>query len=208
MHPGTLSTLNACFHVVAIWLSVALWFVSNPTVMYGSAQDGGVPGTIDSSRRMTNGRLWTTENLNLDTGESYCYGDAELNCRRYGRLYSWEAAERGCRSLGAGWRLPTDEDWRQMASHYGGVFDDADDRGRAAFETLLIGGGSGFDALLGGGRAVDGAYDDLEGHGFYWTVSEDDPATAWFYNFARGSLALYRQPDGEKEMALSVRCVQ
>ena len=200
--------MQTCFRVVAISLGIALASVRTPGAMLRPVQDRGIQGTIEASRRMADGKLWTRANLDLDIGESYCYGDAELNCRRYGRLYTWEAAERGCRSLGNGWRLPTDRDWRQMASHYGGVFDDADDRGRAAFRTLLIGGGSGFDALLGGGRGVDGEYDDLEGHGFYWTASEGGTSTAWFYNFAQGSLSLYRQSEGEKAMALSVRCVQ
>jgi uncharacterized protein (TIGR02145 family) len=158
---------------------------------------------------MEDGKHWMTENLRLDILGSYCYGDVEPNCHQYGRLYTWESAHRGCQSLGDGWRLPTDEDWREMAKHFGGVFDDSpDDRGRQAYEALLIGGSSGFNALLSGGRTDDGQYDDLEAHGFYWTVSESDPAAAWYYNFGRGSLGLYRQREGEKGMALAVRCVR
>src|SRR5689334_20484492 len=71
-----------------------------------------------SSKRMPDGRQWTTDNLNVDAGGSRCYGDAEANCRRYGRLYTWDAAQQGCHSLGDGWRLPTDDDWRQLAKHY------------------------------------------------------------------------------------------
>ncbi len=96
-----------------------------------------------------------------------------------------------------------------MTNHYGGISDDSDDRGRAAYEALLIGGSSGFDALLSGGRAFDdGQYDDLEGHGFYWTVTESGLATALYYNFGRGSLGFYRQREGETQMALAVRCVR
>src|ERR1700756_4471437 len=74
-----------------------------------------------SSRRMPDGKQWMTENLNVDTDGSYCYGDVELDCRRYGRLYTWEAARQGCQSLGDRWRLPTDDEWRQLAKHHGGV---------------------------------------------------------------------------------------
>jgi uncharacterized protein (TIGR02145 family) len=96
-----------------------------------------------------------------------------------------------------------------MANRYGGIYDDSpDDRGRQAYEALLIGGDSGFNALLSGGRLSDGQYDDLEAHGFYWTASEDASDTAWYYNFGRGSLGLYRQGEGEKGMALAVRCVR
>ena len=110
---------------------------------------------------------------------SYCYEDAEQNCRRYGRLYTWESARRGCQSLGDGWRLPTDDEWRQMAKRYGGVSEDSDDKGKAAYKALLAGGSSGFNAVLGGGRSDDGQYARLEAHGFYWTASENDAATGW-----------------------------
>jgi len=94
-----------------------------------------------------------------------------------------------------------------MANHYGGVREDSDDSGKAAYKALLIGGSSGFNALLGGGRSDVGEYRRLEAHGFYWTASENDPASAWFYNFGKGGLSLNRHIDGEKKWAFSVRCV-
>jgi hypothetical protein len=65
-----------------------------------------------SSKRMADGKQWTTDNLNVKITDSYCYEDVEMNCRRYGRLYTLESARRGCQSLGGGWRLPTDDEWR------------------------------------------------------------------------------------------------
>ena len=41
-------------------------------------------------------------NLNVTSVSSYCYDDAETNCRRYGQLYTWESARQGCQSLGNG----------------------------------------------------------------------------------------------------------
>ncbi|MGA2741381.1 MAG: FISUMP domain-containing protein [Bryobacteraceae bacterium] len=157
---------------------------------------------------MADGKQWTTNNLDVKNVPSYCYDDAEINCLRYGRLYTWESAQRGCRSLGDGWRLPTNDEWRQLAKPYGGVREDSDDSGKAAYKTLLTGGNSGFNALLGGGRSDDGQYARLEAHGFYWTASESDPASAWFYNFGKGGLSLNRHNNGEKRRAFSVRCVR
>jgi len=84
----------------------------------------------------------------------------------------------------------------------------ADDKGKAAYEALSAGGSSGFNALLGGGRGEDGQYARLEAHGFYWTASETDPGSAWFFNFGLGGKALHRQSGGEKQRAFSVRCVR
>ena len=192
---------------VSIALSVAFWS-DGASWERLSAQDRKASGTMYPSKRMADGKQWTTRNLDVNTMPSYCYEDAELNCRRYGRLYTWESARRVCQSLGGGWRLPTDHEWRQMAKDYGGVSDDSDDKGKAAYKALMAGGSSGFNALLGGGRSGEGQYARLEAHGFYWTASESDPASVWFYNFGRGGQALHRQSGGEKQRAFSVRCVR
>ena len=197
--------IRVCVVSMALSVVVACLDTSLRSV---SAQTEKTSGTMHSAKQMADGKWWMTENLNVYTELSYCYEDAELNCRRYGRLYTWESARRGCGSLGDGWRMPTDGEWRQMAKLYGGVSVDSEDRGKAAYKALLVGGSSGFNALLGGGRSDDGQYARLEAHGFYWTASEIDPATGWFYNFGRGGQALHRQKGGEKKAAFSVRCVK
>jgi uncharacterized protein (TIGR02145 family) len=162
------------------------------------AQDRKPSGATHASRRMTDGKRWMTNNLNVKTVSSYCYGDADKNCIQYGRLYTWESARTACQSLSDGWRLPTDGEWRQLATHYGGVSADSQDKGKAAYKALMVGGTSGFDAVLGGGRTPDGQYARGDAHGFYWTASESDPASALFYNFGKGGLALHRQADGRR----------
>jgi len=159
-------------------------------------------------RRLPDGKLWTAKNLDVPVQPSYCYDGVDRNCRRYGRLYTWESAQRACATLGAGWRLPADEDWRLLARRFGGVSGEpGGDGGEAAFRNLLTGGAGGLDALLGGGRNPDGTFGRLEAHGFYWTATEVDAGTAVFYNFGKGQLKLHRQGEGEKARAFSVRCV-
>ena len=194
--------------VGAIALSIALGLVLVAGSTQRSGKEQNLSGTSGSSKRMADGKDWTTANLNVNTSSSYCFEDAESNCRRYGRLYTWEAAQRGCQSLGDGWRLPTDDEWRQMAKHYGGLGNDSPDKGKAAYTALQSGGASGFNAVLAGNRSVDGQYERLDAHGFYWTASDNDLKSAPFYNFGKGSQGLYRQPQGQKKMAVSVRCVR
>jgi uncharacterized protein (TIGR02145 family) len=171
----------------------ALWIFLCNAAVFAIATMAACGGIL--SKRMADGKRWTARNLDVETEGSYCY---DGNCRQYGRLYTWESARLACQSLGRGWRLPADEDWRQLAARYGG---------EAAYHTLLRGGDSGFGALLGGGRELDGQFARLEAHGFYWTATEDGPASAVFYNFAKGKLSLFRQTEGQKQSAFSVRCV-
>ena len=160
-----------------------------------------------SSKRMADGKQWTTQNLNVNAAQSYCYDDAERNCRQYGRLYTWESARRGCQSLGDGWRLPTDDEWRQLAKHYGGLLGDSADGAKATYRALMTGGASGFSAVLGGSR-ISSRYERLEAHGIYWSGSDNGSATAAFYNFGKGGQALSRHAQGQKQMAVSVRCIK
>ena len=95
-----------------------------------------------------------------------------------------------------------------MAKHYGGIRDDSTDGRKAAYDALMTGSSSGFNALLGGGRNPDGQYARGAAHGFYWTASATGPGNAWFYNFGRNSRFLNRHDDGEKARAFSVRCVR
>ncbi len=165
-------------------------------------------GTAPASKRMLDGNEWTTENLAVDVDGSFCYENADAHCRRYGRLYTWDAAQRACRALGEGWRLPSNDDWQRMARGYGGVRGDSADEGKAAFAALIIGGSSGFNAVFGGGRDTGGEYARVEAHGFYWTATESGPGAAWFYNLGKNGQFLNRHAGGEKDRALAVRCVR
>jgi uncharacterized protein (TIGR02145 family) len=161
-------------------------------------------GNAYTVKDMSDGRTWTTTNLRLALPGSYCHGDAESQCLRLGRLYTWGSASQACTRLGAGWRLPTDDEWRQLANAYGGLLGDPE--GRAESTALRVGRRSGFNAELGGNRDAGGSYARLNEHGFYWTATESDNEHAWFYNFGR--LGLNRHRGGDKAMAVSVRCIE
>ena len=156
---------------------------------------------------MRDGRTWLTQNLNINIPGSYCYIDSSENCPKYGRLYTWESAKKGCEMLGKGWRLPTNEEWEQMAKHYGGIRTDTGQDGKEAYKRLIEGGDSEFNILFGGTRDPSGGYRRVEAHGFFWTATEYDSTHAWFYNLGKGGQFVNRHNDGEKPQALSVRCI-
>ena len=164
-------------------------------------------GNIYSVRVMKDGRQWLTQNLNINMPGSYCYNDSLENCLKYGRLYIWESAKKGCEMLGKDWRLPTNAEWEQMAQHYGGVRTDTGQDGKEAYKRLISGGDSGFNILFGGTRDPSGSYRRVEAHGFYWTATQSDSTTAWFYNLGKGGQIVNRHNDGENSAAISVRCI-
>jgi uncharacterized protein (TIGR02145 family) len=178
---------------------------------FGLANCAGSPtARISPSNRlsqsMPDGKHWTLANLNVEFPGSYCYDEDPSKCERYGRLYTWAAAQQACGSLGSFWRLPSMEDWKKLAQIYGGLSGDGPGNGKVAYRELLVGGRSGLEMRLGGGRQEDG-YARLEAHGFYWSTSEESPTSVRLLNFGKGSGKVFDQNGGEKTNAYSVRCV-
>jgi len=87
--------------------------------------------------------LWITTNLQVNTAQSYCYADSNTYCQKYGRLYTWSAAQQACAAFGNGWRLPAQEEWQQLNAVYGNGPTDSITTRRAAYPVLLNGGSSG-----------------------------------------------------------------
>ena len=159
-----------------------------------------------ADKLMPDGKRWTLENLRVDIAGSHCYENSPQHCERYGKLYTWTAAQEACRSLGPAWRLPSMDDWKALARHYGGLSGDGDSDGRTAYREMLVGGKSGLEMLLGGGRNEQESR-RLEAHGFYWSTTEQSSTIARLVNFGKGSGKVFDQDGGEKTTAYSVRCV-
>jgi len=83
-----------------------------------AAHGQAVPDTITDPRDgyrypvVSLGRLrWFAENLRYRTSDSRCYENDEANCEDHGRLYRLEDALKACP---AGWRVPSEDDWRAL----------------------------------------------------------------------------------------------
>lgn len=201
-------------------LSIPVISISSSTTLYSiHASTAELPGKEDSLlidkdgnkysiKLFSDNTIWMTTNLKLNVPGSYCYENEQIHCKQYGRLYTWESAQQGCALLGDGWRLPANKDWMLLISNFIGNPADTLENRKSAYKAMIYGGKSQFNAVLGGGRNEDGTYRRGDAHGFYWTASSIDKDYAWYYNFGKGSLALYLQNEGEKSMAVSVRCVK
>jgi uncharacterized protein (TIGR02145 family) len=61
-------------------------------------------------------QTWMAENLNYKTDSSWCYDNKDSNCKKYGRLYHWDAAMKACP---AGWHLPDTAEWGKLENFVG-----------------------------------------------------------------------------------------
>jgi uncharacterized protein (TIGR02145 family) len=147
---------------------------------------------------------WMAQNLNFQTGNSWCYNNNESNCQKYGRLYDWNTAMVACP---AGWRLPTDDDWNNLVEAVGG-YDVADTRLKSGSPDWNGTDDFGFSALLGGHRDTDGTFWNVGTTGDWWSATEHDATIARY----RLMLSDDRSEEssshwGDKTLGFSLRCV-
>ncbi len=64
-------------------------------------------------------QTWIVENLKYEMEGSLCYENKKDNCKKYGRLYSMDAAKKACPS---GWHPATNGEWKTMLETLGNVF--------------------------------------------------------------------------------------
>ena len=170
---------------------------------FTDSRDGRIYNTVNIE-----GQIWMAENVNYEISNSYCYEDDSDNCQKYGRLYTWDAAQSVCPD---GFHLPTLDEWKILIRNVGGEdlaghllksssgwHDDYTGNGSNAF---------GFKALPGGFRNSEGEYFDLSDYASFWTVSEADSQNGYYVSISYED-ALAELDKSDKHYAQSVRCVE
>ena len=163
---------------------------------------GPTSGTFTDTRDQTtykwvklrDNNIWLAENLRFEAKESWCY--KKKNCTQYGRLYTWAAAQKACPE---GWRLATKRDWEKLKSVY--------DTKASSYRSLVHGGDTQFEAMLGGLREKDDYFSSIDKFGNFWTKDEMDSASAYYYSFNSFDEELYEEEES-KEAAFSCRCIK
>ncbi len=149
--------------------------------------------------------------IDLTTG-AYCdYENTPANSVTYGKLFNWYAVHDTRRLAPMGWHVPSDEDWTILTTFLGGA-DVAGGKMKEAgtlhWSTPNAGAdnSSGFTALPGGARGMDGSFFAGGKYSHWWLANETDAAKAsecaMDYNktiVTNGSLL--------KIFGFSVRCV-
>jgi len=153
------------------------------------------------------GLKWMAENLSYKAKGSLCYKGNELNCQKYGRLYDWNAAIKACPG---GWRLPSSEDWDDLAKAAGGKIASKKLKSKTEWNGTDE---FGFSALPGGSKGNQ--YENFHDMGLYgrWWTSTSDGADGSSFDFASGKgigtsgNEIFEFGNG-KTFYHSVRCIQ
>ena len=134
-------------------------------------------------------QVWMAENLNYATENSYCNEDTDRSCTKYGRLYTWAAAETACPS---GYHLPNATEWN-------GLFDAVGGKDTAAEVLESRSGGEdsfGFSVLPANVNDTD-----------FWSSSESGSGYAYYVHFGFLMVELYLDY-GNKDNGHSIRCLK
>ena len=152
-------------------------------------------------------KIWMAENLNyeMDDGiKSWCNGNKQENCDKYGRLYTYKSATYACPP---GWRLPEVEEWPERGNG-----------GHPAFLNYAVVGWYGgkdtygFSILPAGNYSAKSQYFFEPGGGttYFWTMTIDtrNNNCATMIHFGSGSEGMVSVCASDENDGLSVRCLK
>jgi len=170
-------------------------------------------GTLTDSRNgrtygtmKAGAKTWMTDNINIETGNSWCYDNDTSSCYAYGRLYDWETAKTVCPQ---GWRLPTIKEW--------GVFLKAVNDKDAAYKRARAKESNDDDAdnypnlplILGGGHyRIGGEYANIGGYSYWWAAAEKSNQYAAYYRYVNYGNENIADNFDLREYGFSVRCLK
>ena len=190
----------------------------NSEVSYGELldkRDNKVYRTIFISNH-----VWTAQNMNFiiatDPASSWCYGNKSGNCDNYGRLYTWEAAQKACPE---GWHLPTVEDWKELLEEHScnieqlddgtWVYDCAGNKLKSSdswSDNVQKENALGF-SVTGAGILFDKSTVALNEATFFWSAKDSLSQYAYAALFQDNESAVLLGLT-EKENGYSVRCIK
>ncbi|MCQ2103061.1 MAG: TonB family protein [Fibrobacter sp.] len=145
--------------------------------------------------------VWMAQNLDYKVKESWCYNKKKSNCKKYGRLYSWDAAQEVCPT---GWHLPTEPEFKDLLAAVGS----SDNARSMSLKASSWANGSdefGFSAVPAGHRFEDGNFYGLGVDSYWWGSTENSSYRASSLRLVEDDVGL---DHGVKRDAFSVRCVR
>ena len=140
--------------------------------------------------------IWMVDNLNYNSNGSSCYGDKNINCNTYGRLYTWESAQI---AIPPGWRLPTYQEYKSVVDNFGAESNP---------DILTNDYPKGFNILYSGSKYYYGEYHGIGEYAVYWSSSEVDKEKVYCFSLDKVGTERITYPEYLKTAGFSVRCVK
>lgn len=195
------------FILIALIAVAAVAATSAVTGSFMDLRDGKKYKTVKIGNQ-----TWMAENLNYEIADSYCYNNDTSNCKKYGRLYTRDAALKACP---AGWHLPSMDEFKALIETVGGEkiageklksksgWNDGGN-GSDAFGFSALPAGTWFD----GGTTGDdkGFSEETVGTGF-WGSTENANKELCEMNLVDNEIAPYFSYRG-RGFGNSVRCIK
>jgi uncharacterized protein (TIGR02145 family) len=165
---------------------------------------------------VTSGSAWNA----LTTGAWCNYKNSKANDTKYGKLYNWYAVGTG-KLAPVGWHVSTNADWSTLNSYVTSHSGNSGSVGKALAATtdwnattdagaigndLRKNNSTGFSALPGGGRLIEGSFYMIGDYGTWWT-STDMIKNAFSKDMGSRSGKII-DSEYEKTKGLAVRCVK
>jgi uncharacterized protein (TIGR02145 family) len=169
----------------------------------------------DSTLIQQVGNAWSWQNESQ--GAAISYFNSSSNVDPYGRLYNGQAVRDSVCPFG--WSVPTDDEWRALESaldmtNTGGT--DLREEGEVGRKLKSNSGwttndpaanSTGFNALPGGMRSVEGNFEGLGEWAHFWTRSESSGDQLWTRSLSANTVGVYRRRMPARS-GLSVRCIK
>lgn len=180
---------------------------SSETIIIAQSSESNEPPTVNGNTMTDNrdgksyklqnvgGKLWMAQDLNHEMSNSMCFDKSNANCEKYGRLYTFGAAQKACPT---GWKLPNRNEAQAVinASDYPWSYSGRCKEGDCDFT-----GKMGFHWIDTEPQDGDKNFDSNKGDKFAVIIVEKEPG------YAGDDTQKFFQVD-EKAKHFSVRCVQ
>ena len=163
-------------------------------------------------------QIWMAENLNYNYNEgnvnSSCYKDSSVYCKKYGRLYTFDAAIRACPE---GWHLPKQLELNTFKNYLTPI-----STGDVGYALKSTSGWTAYDGEMGGSNAFGfGAlpagrfhaigtpkeYESVQQSTYFWSSSENSKGVVVMY-LRYNSSELYIDITNSKNHKYSIRCIK
>ena len=170
------------------------------------------------------------EQINNSEIEKYCYSDLESNCDVYGGLYQWAEMVQYLNGATnttswspvptgnvqgicpAGWHLPSNAEWTQIATFLAGASvagGKMKEAGTSHWSDPNTGAtnSSGFSGLPGGACFTSGYFTNIGTYGYWRSTTETGTNMALFQlmSFDNSDISSY---DNNKSIGFSTRCIK